>query len=76
MLDAVLIDMPTSRPETYAFSVPLTSIYSLLVHAPSLSSWCELLMSLLWNALTSIILRWFHCGESNQRVHVAYASLS
>lgn len=37
--DAVLIDMPTSRPETYAFSVPLTSIYSLLVHAPSLSSW-------------------------------------
>ncbi|TFY72367.1 hypothetical protein EVG20_g605 [Dentipellis fragilis] len=37
--DGVLIDMPTSRPESYAFSVPLTSIYSLIVHAPSLSSW-------------------------------------
>ncbi|TFY81711.1 hypothetical protein EWM64_g2311 [Hericium alpestre] len=37
--DAVLIDMPTSRPESYAFSVPLTSIYSLVVHPPSLSSW-------------------------------------
>ncbi|KAI0034542.1 rab-GTPase-TBC domain-containing protein [Vararia minispora EC-137] len=37
--DAVLIDLPTSRPESYAFSVPLTSIYSLLVFPPSLSSW-------------------------------------
>ena len=39
--DAVLIDLPTQRPESYAFSVPLTSIYSLLVHPPTLSSWCE-----------------------------------
>lgn len=38
--DAVLIDLPTQRPESYAFSVPLTSIYSLLVHPPTLSSWC------------------------------------
>ncbi|KAH9951881.1 rab-GTPase-TBC domain-containing protein [Amylocystis lapponica] len=37
--DAVLIDLPTQRPESYAFSVPLTSIYSLIVHPPSLSSW-------------------------------------
>lgn len=37
--DAVLIDLPTQRPESYAFSVPLTSIYSLLVHPPTLSSW-------------------------------------
>ncbi|KZV64344.1 GTPase-activating protein gyp7 [Peniophora sp. CONT] len=37
--DAVLIDMPTPRPESYAFSVPITSICSLIVHAPSLSSW-------------------------------------
>jgi hypothetical protein len=39
-LDVVLIDMPFQRPESYAFSVPLTSIYSLIVHPPSLSSWC------------------------------------
>lgn len=38
--DAVLIDLPTSRPESYAFSVPLTSIYSMVVHPPSLASWC------------------------------------
>ncbi|KAJ6455667.1 rab-GTPase-TBC domain-containing protein [Mycena sanguinolenta] len=37
--DVVLIDLPTQRPESYAFSVPLTSIYSLVVHAPTLSSW-------------------------------------
>ncbi|KAI0670330.1 RabGAP/TBC [Trametes maxima] len=37
--DAVLIDLPIQRPESYAFSVPLTSIYSLIVNPPSLSSW-------------------------------------
>ncbi|KAJ6630706.1 rab-GTPase-TBC domain-containing protein [Mycena sp. CBHHK59/15] len=37
--DVVLIDLPTQRPESYAFSVPVTSIYSLIVHAPTLSSW-------------------------------------
>uniref|UniRef100_A0A0W0FU65 Rab-GAP TBC domain-containing protein n=1 Tax=Moniliophthora roreri TaxID=221103 RepID=A0A0W0FU65_MONRR len=37
--DVVLIDLPTQRPESYAFSVPLTSIYSLLVYPPSFSSW-------------------------------------
>ncbi|CAK5277450.1 unnamed protein product [Mycena citricolor] len=37
--DIVLIDLPTSRPESYAFSVPLTSIYSLIVQPPTLSSW-------------------------------------
>ncbi|KAJ7774736.1 rab-GTPase-TBC domain-containing protein [Mycena metata] len=37
--DVVLIDLPTQRSESYAFSVPLTSIYSLIVHAPTLSSW-------------------------------------
>jgi len=39
--DVVLIDLPTQRPESYAFSVPLTSIYSLIVHPPTLSSWCK-----------------------------------
>jgi TBC1 domain family member 15 len=39
--DAIIIEMPLARPETYAFSVPLTSIYSLIVNPPSLSSWCK-----------------------------------
>ena len=39
--DAVLIDLPTSRAESYAFSVPLTSICSLSVYPPTLSSWCR-----------------------------------
>jgi hypothetical protein len=38
-LDTVLVELPTG-PESYAFSVPLTSIYSLIVNPPSLSSWC------------------------------------
>lgn len=42
-LDIVLIDLPSQRPESYAFSVPLTSVYSLLVQPPSLSSWCKLI---------------------------------
>lgn len=37
--DAVLVDLPSRQGESYAFSVPLTSVYSLLVHAPSFSSW-------------------------------------
>ncbi|EJD02386.1 RabGAP/TBC [Fomitiporia mediterranea MF3/22] len=37
--DVVLIDLPVRRPETYAFSVPLTSVYSLIVHPPTLTSW-------------------------------------
>lgn len=38
--DIVLIDLPIQRPESYAFSVPITSIYSLIVQPPTLSSWC------------------------------------
>ncbi|KAH8107121.1 RabGAP/TBC [Cristinia sonorae] len=37
--DAVLIELPVGRPESYAFSVPLSTIYSLIVRPPSLSSW-------------------------------------
>ncbi|KAL5532677.1 GYP7 [Sanghuangporus sanghuang] len=37
--DVVFIDLPIRRPETYAFSVPLTSVYSLIVHPPTLTSW-------------------------------------
>jgi hypothetical protein len=42
--DIVLIELPTQRPESYAFSVPITSIYSLIVNPPSLSSWCAWLL--------------------------------
>ncbi|KAF9532912.1 rab-GTPase-TBC domain-containing protein [Crepidotus variabilis] len=37
--DIVFIDLPLQRPESYAFSVPVTSIYSLFVQPPTLSSW-------------------------------------
>ncbi|TFK76505.1 RabGAP/TBC [Pluteus cervinus] len=37
--DVVLVDLPGQPAQSYAFSVPLTSIYSLQVHQPSLSSW-------------------------------------
>ena len=42
-LDIVLIELPVQRPESYTFSVPLTSVYSLIVQPPTLSSWCEYL---------------------------------
>jgi len=42
LTDVVLIDLPVQRPESYAFSVPLTSIYSLIAYPPSFSSWCKL----------------------------------
>lgn len=61
--DAVLIDLPTQRPESYAFSVPLTSIYSLLVHPPTLSSWHGTIGINLINSSTLPTLH-FHDDES------------
>lgn len=61
--DAVLIDLPTQRPESYAFSVPLTSIYSLLVHPPTLSSWYGTIGINLINSSTLPTLH-FHDDES------------
>lgn len=61
--DAVLIDMPMPRPETYAFSVPLTSIYSLIVQSPSLSSWYGSMAVNLINGTTLPTLH-FHDDES------------
>ncbi|KIJ16899.1 hypothetical protein PAXINDRAFT_168334 [Paxillus involutus ATCC 200175] len=61
--DAVLIDLPTQRPESYAFSVPLTSIYSLLVHPPTLSSWYGTVGINLINGSTLPTLH-FHDDES------------
>ncbi|KZT67787.1 RabGAP/TBC [Daedalea quercina L-15889] len=60
--DAVLIDLPT-RPESYAFSVPITSMYSLIVHPPSLSSWYGSISINLINGSTLPTL-YFHDDES------------
>lgn len=38
--DGVFVEPPPPRGESYAFSVPVTSIYSLMVTAPTFSSWC------------------------------------
>ncbi|KAJ3509217.1 hypothetical protein NMY22_g16369 [Coprinellus aureogranulatus] len=62
--DVVLIDMPFQRPESYAFSVPLTSIYSLIVHPPSLSSWYGSIAINLINGDTLPTLH-FHDDESH-----------
>lgn len=61
--DAVLIDLPVQRPESYAFSVPLTSIYSLLVHPPALSLWHGTIGINLINGSTLPTLH-FHDDES------------
>ncbi|KAF8636690.1 hypothetical protein AX17_003495 [Amanita inopinata Kibby_2008] len=61
--DVILIDLPTQRPESYAFSIPLTSIYSLIVHPPSLSSWYGTLGINLINGNTLPTL-YFHDDES------------
>ncbi|TFK42640.1 rab-GTPase-TBC domain-containing protein [Crucibulum laeve] len=62
--DVVLIDLPTQRPESYAFSVPLTSIYSLIVHPPTLSSWYGSIGINLINGDTLPTLH-FHDDESH-----------
>ncbi|KAF8902082.1 rab-GTPase-TBC domain-containing protein [Gymnopilus junonius] len=62
--DIVLIELPTQRPESYAFSVPLTSIYSLIVNPPSLSSWYGAIGINLINGDTLPTLH-FHDDESH-----------
>ncbi|KAF8628407.1 hypothetical protein AX15_003930 [Amanita polypyramis BW_CC] len=61
--DVVLVELPAKRPESYAFSVPLTSIYSLIVHPPSLSSWYGTIGINLINGDTLPTL-YFHDDES------------
>ncbi|KAF9567503.1 RabGAP/TBC [Agrocybe pediades] len=62
--DIVLIELPIQRPESYAFSVPLTSIYSLVVNPPSLSSWYGSIGINLINGDTLPTLH-FHDDESH-----------
>lgn len=37
--DTVLVELPPKQGESYAFSVSLGSVYSLIIHPPSFSSW-------------------------------------
>ncbi|KAF5391468.1 hypothetical protein D9757_002033 [Collybiopsis confluens] len=62
--DVVLIDLPTQRPESYAFSVPLTQIYSLLAHPPNFSSWHGSIHLNLYNG-TNLPTLYFHDDESH-----------
>ncbi|KAG8907411.1 GTPase activating protein [Tulasnella sp. 403] len=61
--DAVLIDPPPHRGESYAFSVPVTSIYSFMVTAPTFSSWYGSVTINLTNGSTLSTLH-FHDDES------------
>lgn len=61
--DVVFVDLPVQRPESYAFSVPLTSIYSLIVHPPTLSNWYGSVSVNLINGDTLPTL-FFHDDES------------
>ncbi|KAG9019564.1 GTPase activating protein [Tulasnella sp. 427] len=61
--DAILIDPLPQRGESYAFSVPLTSIYSFMVTAPTFSSWYGSLTINMTNGSTLATLH-FHDDES------------
>ncbi|KIO32502.1 hypothetical protein M407DRAFT_241400 [Tulasnella calospora MUT 4182] len=61
--DGVLIDPLPARGESYAFSVPLTSIYSFMVTAPTFSSWYGSLTVNMTNGSTLTTLH-FHDDES------------
>jgi len=74
--DIVLIDLPRQRPESYAFSVPITSIYSLIVHPPTLSSWCTCCFQYLQSNSNHFYLRWLHRPQPNQRRHPPNPPLS
>ncbi|KAJ3772349.1 rab-GTPase-TBC domain-containing protein [Lentinula raphanica] len=62
--DEILFDLPTQRPESYAFSVPLTQVYSLLVYPPSFSSWHGSIHINLYSGTTLPTL-YFHDNESH-----------
>ncbi|OBZ75069.1 GTPase-activating protein gyp7 [Grifola frondosa] len=62
--DVVLIDLPTQRPESYAFSIPLSSIYSLIVNPPSLSSWYG---SIVINLISGATLPTLHFHDDESR---------
>ncbi|KAG9010927.1 GTPase activating protein [Tulasnella sp. JGI-2019a] len=61
--DGVIIDAPPPRGESYAFSVPLTSIYSFMVTAPTLSCWYGSITVNLTSGATLSTLH-FHDDES------------
>ncbi|KIK59737.1 hypothetical protein GYMLUDRAFT_44173 [Collybiopsis luxurians FD-317 M1] len=62
--DVVFIDLPSQRPESYAFSVPLTQVYSLLAYPPNFSSWHGSIHLNLFNG-TTLPTVYFHDDESH-----------
>ncbi|KAG8691838.1 GTPase activating protein [Ceratobasidium sp. 423] len=61
--DAVLITPPIPKGESYAFSIPLSSIYSAVVQLPTISSWYG---SMTFNLTSGATLQtiYFHDEES------------
>ncbi|KAH7340494.1 rab-GTPase-TBC domain-containing protein [Rhizoctonia solani] len=61
--DAVLIKAPIPKGESYAFSIPLSSIYSAVVQLPTISSWYG---SMTFNLASGTTLQtiYFHDEES------------
>ncbi|KEP45951.1 GTPase-activating protein Gyp7 [Rhizoctonia solani 123E] len=61
--DAVLIKPPIPKGESYAFSIPLSSIYSAVVQLPTISSWYG---SMTFNLTSGATLQtiYFHDEES------------
>lgn len=61
--DSVLISAPPSASEMYAFSVPLSSVYSLIIQPPTISCWYGTLAISLKGGLALPTLH-FHDDES------------
>ncbi|KAG8706589.1 GTPase activating protein, partial [Ceratobasidium sp. 395] len=62
--DAVLIQAPIPKGESYAFSVPLSSIYSAVVQSPTISSWYG---SMTFNLASGATLQTVHFHDDESR---------
>ncbi|KAG8748736.1 GTPase activating protein [Ceratobasidium sp. 414] len=62
--DAVLIQAPIPKGESYAFSVPLSSIYSAVVQSPTISSWYG---SMTFNLASGTTLQTIHFHDDESR---------
>ncbi|QRW00174.1 GTPase-activating protein GYP7 [Ceratobasidium sp. AG-Ba] len=62
--DAVLIQAPVPKGESYAFSVPLSSIYSAVVQSPTISSWYG---SMTFNLASGATLPTVHFHDDESR---------
>ncbi|KAB5592613.1 GTPase-activating protein GYP7 [Ceratobasidium theobromae] len=62
--DAVIIKAPMPKGESYAFSVPLSSIYSAVVQLPTISSWYG---SMTFNLVSGTTLQTIHFHDEESR---------